>query len=96
MSQSRFTPAVIPHLELLTPREREILHLRLHAWSNKAVAHLLGISTKTVKNHMTRLLARLEQPCIASVAALYFECGDEECHFRHADQPVCANHESHA
>lgn len=43
----------------LTPREREILSLIGEAQSNKAIARQLGTSEKTVRNHATRVFAKL-------------------------------------
>jgi DNA-binding NarL/FixJ family response regulator len=43
----------------LTPREKEILQLIAQGSSNREIAQTLYISEKTVKNHITNLLARL-------------------------------------
>lgn len=43
----------------LSPREMEILHLITKGMSNKEIAHCLGISHQTVKNHMTSILRKL-------------------------------------
>lgn len=43
----------------LSPREMEILELIARGLSNKEVAHNLGISRQTVKNHMTAILRKL-------------------------------------
>jgi DNA-binding NarL/FixJ family response regulator len=43
----------------LTPREQEILQLIAQGSSNREIAQKLYISEKTVKNHITNLLARL-------------------------------------
>lgn len=43
----------------LSPREMEILQYITHGMSNKAIAHRLGISHQTVKNHMTVILHKL-------------------------------------
>lgn len=44
----------------LTNRELEILHYIVQGMSNKEIAHELFISEKTVKNHITSLLRKLE------------------------------------
>jgi len=43
----------------LTPREQEILRLIAQGKSNREIAETLYIAEKTVKNHVTRLLDRL-------------------------------------
>ena len=43
----------------LSPREMEILQLISRGYSNKEIAHELGISRQTVKNHMTSILRKL-------------------------------------
>jgi DNA-binding NarL/FixJ family response regulator len=47
-------------LEALTPREREIMALVGKGSSNRRIAEQLGIEEKTVKHHMTRILAKLK------------------------------------
>ncbi len=42
----------------VTPREGEVLYLSTQAWSNKGIANLLEISTRTVETHRYR--ARLK------------------------------------
>ena len=46
-------------LEVLTSREREVLELIAQGRSNKRIAFELGISEKTVKTHVGRVLAKL-------------------------------------
>jgi len=48
-----------PRGERLTEREREILGYVAEGLSNKAIAERAGISERTVKFHVTRILARL-------------------------------------
>jgi DNA-binding NarL/FixJ family response regulator len=43
----------------LSPREMEILQFIARGRSNKEIAHDLGISRQTVKNHMTSILRKL-------------------------------------
>jgi DNA-binding NarL/FixJ family response regulator len=43
----------------LTPQERRVLALIRAGMSNRAIAAQLGVSEKTVKNHVTHLLAKL-------------------------------------
>lgn len=44
----------------LTPRELEILGHKAKGLLNKQVAHMLGISEQTIKNHMASILRKLE------------------------------------
>jgi DNA-binding NarL/FixJ family response regulator len=44
----------------LTDREQEVLHLVASGLSNKRVARELDLHEKTVKHHMTRILAKLK------------------------------------
>ncbi|MGG6263937.1 response regulator [Leptolyngbya sp. AN03gr2] len=46
-------------LALLTPREREVLSLIATGASNHEIAEILCITEKTVKNHVTSILGRL-------------------------------------
>jgi len=56
----------------LSPREMEILQHITRGMSNKEIAHQLGISHQTVKNHMTSILRKLnvEDRTQAAVYAL--------------------------
>ena len=45
--------------EVLTPRQREVLALLAEGKSNKAIASELGLSSGTVKVHMTRIFKSL-------------------------------------
>ena len=54
-------PASNPKLEIaeLTPREREVLSLIATGASNREIAEILCITEKTVKNHVSSILSRL-------------------------------------
>jgi DNA-binding NarL/FixJ family response regulator len=43
----------------LSGRQRQVLVLVGHGFSNKAIAHALGISEATVKQHLTAIMRRL-------------------------------------
>jgi DNA-binding CsgD family transcriptional regulator len=53
--------APVPHglVEALTPREHEILALLAQRLTNKEIAHTLGISAETVKEHIGNVLGKL-------------------------------------
>jgi DNA-binding NarL/FixJ family response regulator len=44
----------------LTPRESEVLALVADGRSNPEIAHALGLSVKTVQNHVSNVLAKLQ------------------------------------
>lgn len=60
----------ISDLEQLTPRELEIAQLIAQGASNKEIADRLFISQKTVKNHITSILSRLNLRDRTQVAIL--------------------------
>ena len=46
-------------LEILTPRQREVLQFVVEGKSTKEMAHLLNVSIKTVETHRAQLMQRL-------------------------------------
>jgi DNA-binding NarL/FixJ family response regulator len=48
-----------PHLPRLTARQRDILHLLRQGMDNQTIARQLGLSVKTIENHLTRLYRQL-------------------------------------
>ncbi len=54
-------------IDVLTAREREILQLIAEGHTNKQIAGLLVLSVKTIENHRTRIMGKLE---IHNVAGL--------------------------
>ncbi len=48
-----------PAVSLLTARQKEILHLLREGYDNQGIAQQMGISIKTVENHLTRLYKQL-------------------------------------
>jgi DNA-binding NarL/FixJ family response regulator len=53
------TPEVAEIFSPLTARELEILRIVADGQANKEIAHMLGISDQTVKNHMSAILRKL-------------------------------------
>lgn len=51
---------VDPDLDLLTPRERQVLRLIARGYSYKDIASELEISTKTVESHVSSVLRKLQ------------------------------------
>ena len=64
-------PKVIDILDQLTPREKEVVALIAQGISNQEIAEKLYISIKTVKNHITNILSRLNLRDRTQVAILY-------------------------
>ncbi|HLZ83437.1 MAG TPA: response regulator transcription factor [Caulobacteraceae bacterium] len=54
------TPGLAPADEPLTEREREVVRLMAGGFSNREIGEMLGLSTGTVKNHVSRLLLKLD------------------------------------
>ena len=50
--------ATVP--SILTPREVEILAYIAHGYMNKQIAHELGLSEHTIKNHLSSIMHKLE------------------------------------
>lgn len=49
-----------PELDLLTPREREVLRLIARGYAYKEIAVELGIAAKTVESHVSAVLRKLQ------------------------------------
>ena len=47
------------HRSLLTKREREIFQLLIEDYSTKEISEALGISEKTVRNHISNTIQKL-------------------------------------
>ncbi|MGW2827186.1 response regulator [Streptomyces sp. NPDC001443] len=69
------TPSVAPELAGLSPRERDILALIGDGLTNREIGTRLYLSEKTVKNHISRLLAKLgvQRRVQAAVLASHLE-----------------------
>ena len=53
-------PSIDPELDLLTPREREVLRLLARGYAYKEIAAELFISIKTVETHASNVLRKLQ------------------------------------
>lgn len=62
-------------LDMLTPRQREILQLLAEGKTTKEVARVLGISVKTVETHRTQLMDRLQIYDIPSLVRFAMRMG---------------------
>ena len=68
-------PAASNTADFLTDREREILQLVAESNSTKEIASRLGISVKTVDNHRTNLMRKLDLHDVASLTRFSLEIG---------------------
>ncbi|GGX79883.1 response regulator [Streptomyces fructofermentans] len=75
-------PALAPELASLSPRERDILALIGEGLTNREIGKKLYLSEKTVKNHISRLLAKLgvQRRVQAAVLASHLEQPDTGGH----------------
>jgi DNA-binding NarL/FixJ family response regulator len=61
--------------DFLTAREREILQLVAESFSTKEIAQKLNISVKTVDNHRTNLMRKLDLHNVASITRYAMQIG---------------------
>lgn len=66
---------VVPDLELLTDREREVLAVVARGLANDEVAAELHISPATVKTHVGRVMAKLGAHDRAQLVVMAYESG---------------------
>jgi DNA-binding NarL/FixJ family response regulator len=55
----RVDAEVLDLRDQLTPREREVLQLVVEGHTNRAIAHILQVSVKTVEKHRSSLMSKL-------------------------------------
>jgi two-component system response regulator NreC len=62
-------------LDLLTPREQEVLGLLVRGYTNRQVAEQLCISTRTVEGHRANIMSKLEFRNRAEMVNFGEQCG---------------------
>ncbi|GAA3148507.1 hypothetical protein GCM10017687_77210 [Streptomyces echinatus] len=72
------TPSVPSELASLSPRERDILALIGDGLTNREIGRRLYLSEKTVKNHISRMLAKLGVQRRVQAAVLASHLGSPE------------------
>jgi DNA-binding CsgD family transcriptional regulator len=68
-------PAPDSALDMLSPRERQVLRLIAAGHTNQAIAVELTLSEHTVKRHVANVLTKLDLPTRAAAAALAARVG---------------------
>ena len=68
-------PAAPSLLELLTPRERDVLHGVARGCTNKAIAAELGISRRTVEAHRESLMRKVDIHSVAGLTRFALDVG---------------------
>ena len=62
-------------LDVLTPREREVLHLIAQGYNNRQIAERLHISIKTVETHRGNMMSKLDVHDRAGLVRFAMESG---------------------
>jgi DNA-binding CsgD family transcriptional regulator len=74
-------------MDLLSPREREVLAAVASGHTNRETGKMLGISHRTVEVHRARLMRKLDVQSVAQLVALYVLHGQPQA--RHGGRPPC-------
>lgn len=101
---SPHTQAQIAHLDdaaqaelarPLSPREHQILQWIAKGYNNGEIAHVLGISGQTVKNHMSNILAKTGATSRLHLALMAVGRGwvDHHATFAHVEAEAAHNRE---
>lgn len=64
-------------LEVLSPRERDVLNGMVEGLPNKAIAHDLGISPRTVEIHRANVMSKLGVRSLSEALRLAFAANDK-------------------
>jgi two-component system response regulator NreC len=75
LEEDRRRPKAVSAWNSLTQREREILKLVGEGYKNKAIAHYLCISPKTVEKHRSNIMGKLGINTVSGLTAIAMEKG---------------------
>jgi two-component system response regulator FixJ len=64
------------HIASLTPREREVMDLVVEGKANKAIAHDLGISQRTVEIHRARVMSKMQASSVSELVQMVMRAGE--------------------
>lgn len=68
----------LTRLEVLTPRERDVLKGLVEGLPNKSIAYDLGISPRTVEIHRANVMTKLEVKSLSEALRIAFAAGLDE------------------
>ena len=68
---------IYERLESLTPRERQVFDLVVAGGVNKAIAHALAISEKTVEIHRANVMKKMRAASLASLVLMSVSAQDD-------------------
>ena len=64
---------IAARMELLTPREREVMKVLVAGNSNKAVGYLLGASPRTIENHRAKVMQKMQAESMPDLVRMVLE-----------------------
>jgi len=68
---------IASRIALLTPRERQVMHLVLEGKANKVIARELDISQRTVEIHRARVMNKMRAGSVSELAQMAIRVGEE-------------------
>jgi len=67
--------ALTDKFERLTPREREVLKYLVNGTSNKTLAEVLGVSSRTIEVHRSRIMSKMAASSLAELVRMAIMLG---------------------